>query len=272
MLELLEAMLLGVVQGLTEFLPISSSGHLALGQYFLGLDQERFGLAFDVAVHLGTLLAVVAFFRRELVRMAYALVRSVRLRSLADPNGRMAWLVISATVPAALAGYFFEGFFETTARSPWVVASGFVLNGGFLMACEALTRRNRQASKLSFPEALGVGLAQAIGLLPGVSRSGATMAMGIGLNLRREEAARFSFLMSIPIIAGAGVFQFEEAASEGTNLFGALLFGVGLVTSAVTAYVTVKLFLSFVANHSLRIFAYYSFGLAAVVVAALVLL
>jgi undecaprenyl-diphosphatase len=191
---------------------------------------------------------------------------------MADPDGRMAWLVIVATVPAALFGYFFEGFFETTARSPWVVALCFILNGGFLLACEAITRRNRQAYKLSFPEALGVGAAQAIGLLPGVSRSGATMAMGIGLNLRREEAARFSFLMSIPTIIGAGLIQLEEAASEVINLSGALLFGVGLVTSAVVAYITIKLFLSFVVDHNLRIFAYYSFGLAAVAIVALLLL
>lgn len=270
MLELLQAILLALIQGLTEFLPISSSGHLALGQYFLG-TQDSLGLAFDVAVHLGTLVAVVAYFRRDLARMARALLRSIRRRSLADADGRLAWLVVAATVPAVLAGYLLGDFFETTARSAWVVAAGFFLNGAFLMTCEAITRRNRRAAKLSFPEAVGVGLAQAVALLPGVSRSGATMAAGIGFNLRREEAARFSFLMSIPVILGAGVLQSGDAAGRGMDLFGALLYAVGFAVSAVVAYLTIKLFLSFVTNHSLRVFALYSFGVAAVVAVLLLL-
>lgn len=270
MLELLQAILLGIVQGVTEFLPISSSGHLVFGQEILGVEQGRFGLAFDVALHLGTLLAVVSFYRREVARMARAFVRSLLRRSLSEPDGRMAWLVVVATVPSAVIGYYFEGFFEGAARSPWVVILGFVINGAILLGSEALARRSRSASKLSFPEALAVGLAQTVALLPGVSRSGTTMAAGIGLNLRREEAARFSFLMSIPVIAGASLLQIGDAFSTGMGLSGALLFVVGFVVSAAVAYVTIKLFLSFVADHSFRGFAYYSFGVAAV--AALLLL
>src|SRR5919112_4058676 len=129
LLELIEAVILGVVQGLTEFLPVSSSGHLLLGQYFLGLDQQRFGLSFDVAMHLGTLVAVVAFFWRDLVRMAFAFLRSFRQRDFADPDQRLAYLVLASTVPAALIGYFLEDFFETAVRSPWVVILNLVLVG-----------------------------------------------------------------------------------------------------------------------------------------------
>ena len=273
MLELIEAIFLGTVQGLTEFLPVSSSGHLLLGQYFLGLDQARFGLSFDVAMHLGTLVAVVIFFWRDLVRMAFAFLSSLLTRSLpADPDGRLAYLVLASTVPAALIGYFLEDLFETVVRSPWVVVFNLVLVGVLLIIGEAVGRRARTASKLTFREALGIGLAQAAALVPGVSRSGATITLGLFLGLRREEAARFSFLMSVPIIAGAGALQMAEVVSEGMGAHDALLFVVGFVSSAVVGYLAIRFFLRFVLNHSLRAFAYYRFGLAAVVAALLILL
>ena len=272
-LELIEAIFLGIVQGLTEFLPVSSSGHLLLGQYFLGLDQARFGLSFDVAMHLGTLVAVVVFFWRDLARMTVAFLRSLRTGSLpADPDGRLAYLVLASTVPAALIGYFLEDFFETAVRSPWVVIFNLVLVGALFIVGEAVGRRTRTASKLTFREAVGIGLAQAAALVPGVSRSGATITLGLFLGLRREEAARFSFLMSVPIIAGAGALQMVEVVSEGMGTYDALLFVVGFVSSAVVGYLAIRFFLRFVVNHSLRAFAYYRFGLAAVVAALLILL
>ena len=272
LLEFVEAIFLGIVQGLTEFLPVSSSGHLLLGQYFLGLDQERFGLSFDVAMHLGTLVAVVAFFWRDLVRMAFAFLRSLRRRDLSDPDQRLAYLVLASTVPAALIGYFLEDFFETAVRSPWVVVFNLVLVGVLFIVGEAVGRRTRRASKLTFREAVGIGLAQAAALVPGVSRSGATITLGLFLGLRREEAARFSFLMSVPIIAGAGTLQLGEVVARGMDAYDAQLFGVGFVSSAVVGYLTIRFFISFDADHSLRAFAYYRFGLAAVVALLLVFL
>ncbi len=272
MLEFLEAILLGVVQGLTEFLPVSSSGHLLLGQYFLGVDQDRFGLPFDVALHLGTLLAVVAFFRRDLLRMARAFVRSLsRGRNSTDPDERLAYLILASTVPAALIGFFLENFFETAVRSPWVVVFNLVLVGLLFIVAEAVGSRSRQADKLRFAEAVGIGLAQAAALVPGVSRSGATITLGLFLGLRREEAARFSFLMSVPIIAGAGSLQLAEAVSEGMGTSEAVMFGAGFVSSAVVGYLAIKFLLSFLAHHSLRAFAYYRFALAAVVAVLLLL-
>jgi undecaprenyl-diphosphatase len=268
-LELIEAIFLGIVQGLTEFLPVSSSGHLLLGQYFLGLDQQRFGLSFDVAMHLGTLVAVVAFFWRDLVRMAFAFLRSFRHRDFADPDQRLAYLVLASTVPAALIGYFLEDFFETVVRSPWVVVFNLVLVGVLFIVGEAVGRRTRQASKLTFNEAVFIGLAQAAALVPGVSRSGATITLGLFLGLRREEAARFSFLMSVPIIAGAGALQLREIVSEGMGAYDTLLFAVGFISSAVVGYLAIRFFIHFVVDHSLRAFAYYRFALAAVVVALL---
>jgi undecaprenyl-diphosphatase len=267
LLEFLEAVLLGVVQGLTEFLPVSSSGHLLLGQYFLGLDQERFGLPFDVALHLGTLVAVVSFFWRDLLRMARAFARSLSPgeRNLADPDQRLAYLILTSTVPAALVGFFLEGFFETAVRSPWVVVFNLVLIGVLFIVGETVGAKNRRADTLRFVEAVGIGLAQAAALVPGVSRSGATITLGLFLGLRREEVARFSFLMSVPIIAGAGTMQLAEVAAQGMDRSQALMFAAGFVSSAVVGYVTIKFFLRFVVHHSLRAFAYYRFGLAAVV-------
>jgi undecaprenyl-diphosphatase len=266
LLELIEAVILGAVQGLTEFLPVSSSGHLLLGQYFLGLNQDRFGLSFDVALHMGTLVAVVSYFWRDLIRMALAFFRSFGHRDLAnDPDQRLAYLVIASTIPAALIGFLFEGFFESTVRSPWVVVFNFVLVGILFLVAEAVGSHRRLASKLGFGEAFGIGLAQATALIPGVSRSGATITLGLFLGLRREEAARFSFLMSIPIIAGAGGLQLGEVLASGMGTHEWLLFVAGFFTSALVGYFTIRFLLDYLTHHSLRVFAYYRFAVAAVV-------
>ena len=273
MLEFVEAVVLGVVQGLTEFLPVSSSGHLLLGQHFLGLDQDRFGLSFDVALHMGTLVAVVTYFWRDLIRMALAFFRSFGHMDLAhDPDQRLAYLVIASTVPAALIGFLFEGFFETTVRSPWVVVFNFVLVGILFLVAEAVGSQRWKASRLGFGGAIGIGIAQATALVPGVSRSGATITLGLFLGLRREEAARFSFLMSVPIIAGAGGLQLGEVLATGMSAHEWLLFLAGFVTSAAVGYLTIRFLLNFLTDHSLRVFAYYRFAVAAVVAVLLIVL
>src|SRR5215211_2005069 len=271
LLELIEAVFLGVVQGLTEFLPISSSGHLLLGQYFLGLDQNRFGLSFDVALHMGTLLAVVSYFWRDLMRMAFAFLRSFgRMDLVNDPDQRLAYLVIASTVPAALIGFLFEGFFENTVRSPWVVVFNFVVVGVLFLVAEAVGSHSRRAAKLGFGEAFGIGLAQATALVPGISRSGATITLGLFLGLRREQAAKFSFLMSVPIIAGAGGLKLAEVLSSGMSAHEWLLFVTGFVTSAFVGYFTIRFLLEYLTRHTLRAFAYYRFAVAAIVTVLLI--
>ncbi|MGH3144892.1 MAG: undecaprenyl-diphosphatase UppP, partial [Rubrobacter sp.] len=269
---LIQAIILGIVQGLTEFLPVSSSGHLLLGQYFMGLNKDRFGLSFDVALHMGTLVAVISYFWRDLIRMARALLRSFAHRDLAnDPDQRLAYLVIASTVPAALVGFLFEGFFEDTVRSPWVVVFNLVLVGVLFIVGEAVGTRTRRASKLGFGEAVGIGIAQATALVPGVSRSGATITLGLFLGLRREEAAKYSFLMSVPIIAGAGSLEVAQVVAAGMDARQVLLFVVGFVISSAVGYVTIRFLLNYLTNHSLRAFAYYRFALAGVVVVLLLL-
>jgi undecaprenyl-diphosphatase len=270
-LELIEAALLGVVQGLTEFLPVSSSGHLLLAQHFLGVNQDKFGLPFDAAIQSGTLLAVVSFFWKDFLEMARALSRSVRGPDLADPDQRMAYLILAATVPAGIVGFFFEDFFATAVRSPWVVVFNLVLVGVLFIVAEAVGRKSRRAPKLSFLAAIAIGLAQATALIPGVSRSGATITMGLFLGLRREEAARFSFLMSVPIISVAAGFSLAKTAGGGMDVQEGSIFAVGIVVSAVVGYLAIRFLLNFLVHHSLRVFAYYRFALAAVVAVALVL-
>src|ERR671917_142921 len=271
MLEVLEAVFLGVVQGLIEFLPVSSSGHLLLGQHFLGMDQERFGLPFDAAIHTGTVVAVVWYFRGDLLSMARAFLRSLPRPDFSEPQVRMAYLILAATVPAALIGFLFEDFFATRVRSPWVVVFNLVFVGALFLVAEAVGRKTESASKLGPLGALGIGLAQAAALVPGVSRSGATITCGLFFGLRREEAARFSFLMSVPVTAAAAGLSLAEAAGEGMDSHEAAMFVVGSVTSGVVGYLAIKFLLGFLANHSLRVFAYYRFALAAVVAVVLLI-
>lgn len=269
MLELLEAVFLGVVQGLTEFLPVSSSGHLLLGQYFLGMDQERFGLSFDAAIHTGTVLAVVWYFRADLLSIARAFVSSLPRPDFSDAEVRMACLILVATIPAALIGFLFEDFFATQVRSPWVVVFNLVFVGALFLVAEAVGRKMVSASKLGPLGALSVGLAQAAALVPGISRSGATITCGLFLGLRREEAARFSFLMSVPVTAAAAGLSLAQAAGEGLDRHEAAMFLAGSVSSAVVGYLAIRFLLRFLANHTLRVFAYYRFALAVVVAVVL---
>ena len=271
MLELLQAIVLGIVQGLTEFLPVSSSGHLLLGQYFLRMDQDRFGLTFDAAIHTGTVAAVISYFWRDLLRMAGAFLRSLRGPNFEERDQRMAYLILVATVPAGIVGLLFQGFFENEVRSPWLVAFNLVLVGALFIVGEVVGRQTRTSDKLGFKEAVGIGLAQTVALFPGVSRSGATITLGLFLGLRRDEAARFSFLMSVPITAAAALLSLGDAFGSGVDAGDALLFVVGSVTSGVVGYLAIRFLLAYLAGHSLRVFAYYRFALAAVVVVLLLL-
>jgi len=254
------AALLGAIQGLTEFLPVSSSAHLILARAFFGWDAGGLGLAFDVAVHVGTLLAVVAYFRRDLVAMAAAAPTAWRRDT--SPDGRLVQLVVMGTLPIVPAGLLYSDRVEAALRTPAVAASMLALGAVALLAVERLAGRDRDEASLGLAGALAIGLAQATALVPGVSRSGATIAVGMALGMRRDAAARFGFLLGVPAIAAA-------AAKEGIALAGAgldgqawLLFAIGAATSAVVGYLTVKYFIRFLTGHRLDGFAYYRLALA----------
>jgi undecaprenyl-diphosphatase len=260
--NLLAAALLGVVQGLTEFLPVSSSAHLILARAFFGWDAEQFGLTFDVACHVGTLLAVIVFFRRELTVMAVNLPAA--LAGSDTPPARLFRLIVAGTAPIVVVGLLFADVIERHARTPLVAAAALAVGGIVLFAAERKGRRVLTEDQLTLLQAVGLGVAQSAALVPGVSRSGATIAIALFMGLRRDAAARFSFLLGVPaILAVAGKTTLDLSGTHLLERDAPLLFATGIVTSAVVGYATVKYFLRYVSGHRLDAFAWYRIALAA---------
>lgn len=257
-----EAALLAILQGLTEFLPISSSGHLVLLPAMLGWQDQ--GLAFDVAVHVGTLAAVVAFFRRELLGMTRSWFRSVSGGGV-DSDARLAWAVIFGTVPAALFGLLGKDFIEANLRSPMVIAATTVVFGILLWFADYAGRHARDEHTLRWSDVLLIGFAQALSLIPGTSRSGITITAGLALGLDRRAAARFSFLLSVPVIALAGAYLTYGLVVSSEPVDWGIL-GLGAVLSAAAAYLTIDLFIRFVERIGMLPFALYRLLLGIVIV------
>jgi undecaprenyl-diphosphatase len=256
----LQASLLGLVQGLGEFLPISSSGHLIVVPWLLGWPEH--GLSFDVALHVGTLLAVLLAFAGDWWRMARAGVRGILGgHPFAEADSRLLWLIALASVPGALAGLLLDKWAETSFRSPLLVAS--TLAGLGLILWLADRRAGQGASReVCLRDALLIGLAQAFAIVPGVSRSGATISMGLFLGHRRDDAARFSFLLATPITFGAALVKARHFASAGD-----LSLVLGMATAAVFGLLSIRLLLRYVRTRDYSPFVVYRFALAALVFA-----
>ncbi len=273
--DLLKAAILGIVQGLTEFLPVSSTGHLVLLEKALDVSEERLGLAFDAAIHLGTLLAILVYFWETVVRLVAAGFASIdRRRWDFSADSRLAWLIVIGTVPAALIGFFFENTVEEKLRDPAWVATMLILFSTVLVLAELLGKRRLQASQLGAPGALFVGLAQAVALIPGVSRSGITISAGLFARLERQQAATFAFLLSAPIVAGAGFKKVYDVLKEAhQGLLGRedlMFFVVGFILAAITGYFTIRLFLAYLRRYSLYPFVVYRVALGVIVLAVVV--
>lgn len=240
-MDWLQLIALALLQGFTEFLPISSSAHLILLPMLGGWEDQ--GLAFDVAVHVGTLLAVVSYFRRELVAMARDWIRSVA-RGQQVGESRLAWAVLWGTVPVGLAGLLFKDTIETALRSPVVIAVTTLVFGVLLGLADWRGRRQRNEHTLNWLDVLFIGVAQAIALIPGTSRSGITMTAGLMRGLTRQAAARFSFLLSVPVLVLAGGFEIVNLANDPATIGAVwtdLLLGVAL--SGIAAYLCIDWFL-----------------------------
>lgn len=252
-MTVIQAAWLGVVQGLTEFLPISSSAHLILVRSLFGWDAGSVEIAFDVACHLGTLFAVVIYLRGDVARLLASVPHLVTGRG--GEAARLGRLLVIATVPIALAGALFGEVIERI-REPLVAAAA--LSGGALLmlATERVARRQRDAGSLSLAEAFGLGCAQAVALIPGVSRSGAVITVGMLRGLTRPEAARFSFLLGIPAILAAGVRTGWMLDADALTGNGAVLL-VGFLTSGVVGYLAVAGLIRYLARHPIDLFAYY---------------
>jgi undecaprenyl-diphosphatase len=258
---LLAATLLGIIQGLTEFLPVSSSAHLILAREFFGWDAEQLGLAFDVACHVGTLAAVLVYFRRDLARMAAALPQIASARA-SEPAQRLRLLIVG-TAPVVAVGILLSGVIERTLRTPLVAAFNLAAVALVFFAVERVGSQRRDERSVTIGEAAVLGVAQATALVPGVSRSGATIATAMLMGLRRDEAARFTFLLGIPAILAAAGKEGLELVRLGLAPGELRLFAVGAVASATVGYLTVKYFIRYLAGHSLRPFAWYRLALAA---------
>jgi undecaprenyl-diphosphatase len=261
-MTILQALLLGLIQGATEFIPISSSGHLTLVPWLLDWEFEPvLKGAFDVLTHWGTLVAVVAVFWRDLWALLLGGLRTLGsigvARVEADPAGRLAWLIVIGSVPAAVLGVLLEDFFEMLFGTPRIVSLLLLVTAGLLAASEWLGRKGREVDQLTWVDALLIGLGQALAIAPGISRSGATIASGLLRGVKRDAAARFSFLLSTPVIVGAGVWQLKDLFESGDWMAHLAPMLVGFVASALVGYLCIRFLLGFLRKGKLYPFAIY---------------
>lgn len=257
-----QAIVLGIVQGLGEFLPISSSAHLVLVPWLFRWTDP--GLTFDVALHLGTLLSVIAFFWRDWLELI-----SHGLRGISTPQGKFFWFIVAASIPGALAGAALEDQAETVFRNPLLIGSALIIMGLFLYAADRIGKKQTNLNQISLGTSLTIGISQALAIIPGVSRSGITMATGLFCGLDREATARFSFLLSTPIIVGAGVIKIPYLVQTP----GALNtpFVAGVLTSAIVGFLAIGVLLRWLRSGSFAPFIIYRLllGLLVIVVAFL---
>ncbi|SMO43820.1 undecaprenyl-diphosphate phosphatase [Fodinibius sediminis] len=265
-MEIIDSFLLGLIQGLTEFLPISSSGHLVLGKELLGGDFEK-NITFEVIVHFGTLCSILVYYKKEIAAILsslWKLVRNpseIRQRYKSDNNIKLSWFILISMIPAAVVGFTMEEMIENTILRPFPVSIMLLVTGAILYSTRF---RRDHPNDLGTGSALGIGLAQAFAILPGISRSGSTISLGLYLGIKREEVANFSFLMVIPVIAGAMLVKTFEMAESGVpfdTLFGLL---VGFITSFVSGYFALKYLIILLRSKGIHPFAWYCWILGAV--------
>jgi undecaprenyl-diphosphatase len=276
-----QAIVLGIVQGLAEFIPISSSAHLIIVPWLFGWnDPVLDSLSFDVALHLGTLLALLIFFASEWVILIRAGVMSIVERKIdGDPNRRLAWLIVLGTIPGGIAGVLGEEKITELFHQPntpiqptAMIAMAIILAllGALLFIAERIARHIRDMEQLTLRDAILVGLAQALAIFPGVSRSGSTITAGIALGLKRDTAARFSFLLSAPIIAGAGLKSlldvYESFRSGALSQGELILFPVGFAAAAISGFICIRWLLAYLQRHSTDVFVYYRWALSALII------
>ena len=261
---IVQAIVLGIVQGLTEFLPVSSTAHLIIIPFLLGWKDP--GLTFDVALHLGTLIAVVVYFRKDIILLIKGFIEFFTKKN-DDIYQKLSIYIFLSTIPAGICGILFEKKIETVLRSPFVIVINLIGLGIILWAVDYLCKSNKKIENMKFPEAFTIGIAQAMALIPGVSRSGITMTAGRILGFTRETAARFSFLLGIPIIAAGSVFSLKKIAFAGTNDY--LFFVFGFLASAISGYFCIKYFLKFLQKYSFFSFALYRIALGILILVML---
>ena len=264
-MSILQAIVLGIVQGITEFLPISSTGHLRIVPAFLGWDDP--GAAFTAVTQLGTMAAVLLYFREDLNRIARAWLRSLRDRSArSELDARLGWYIVLGTIPIGIFGVLFKDRIETGARDLYLIGVALIVLGLVLLLAEKVGKRDRSMEQIETKDGFWVGMAQALALIPGVSRSGATITAGLFLGLDRSSAARFSFLLSIPAVVLSGLLELGSILSgeEGQDT-GATALIVATVFAFLSGYAAIALLLRYLSNHTTVIFVVYRVALGALV-------
>lgn len=256
-----QAIVMGVIQGLSEFLPISSSAHLALTPWLLGWPAP--GLAFDVALHLGTLIALVWFFWQEWMTLLKAFFSVLKKRKIETESERRLAFVVVATIPGALAGYLLQDYAKTIFRTPALTGVMLIVMGAILWAVDRSAKQDRGITNMGWRDAIFVGLAQMFAIVPGVSRSGSTITAGRALGLTREAAAVFSFLLSLPIITAAVVFEGRHAIENGITA----PIVAGVIASAISGWLAISVLLKFISRNSYGVFALYRLIIGAGVLA-----
>lgn len=244
-----QSIILGIVQGLTEFLPISSSAHLVLAPKLLGwqnlLHQNPIQISFDVVLHLGSLLALLVYFRKDILSL---------ITERSEQNNKLLLFLVIGTIPAVIAGVLFNGFFEELFGSTSKTAFLLIITGLIIFTAESLAKLKRGINIINTKDSLIIGLAQALAIAPGISRSGATISAGLMLGFKREDAAHFSFLLAIPAVLGAFIFSLNDAGLA--NMLNVAFLG-GLVSSFAFSYIAIKFLLGYLQRRSLKIFAAY---------------
>ena len=274
----IQAALIGILQGLTEFIPVSSSAHLELAPWIAGLPEDGLlgSLSFDVFLHLGTLLALLGYFAGDWLRLLRAAWASIRERRISrDPDRRLAWLLILATIPAALIGFVGEAWIDENLHADrdevrLAIAAFLVVGAIALWLADRFGSRRREIDGLSLPGALTIGLSQALALLPGISRSGATISTGLALGLSRESAARFSFLLATPITLGAGLYGSRKLLDVSHTGMEWLALAVGFATAAISGMLAIGFLLSWLRHRSVTVFSVYRLLFAGLIVVLVV--
>ncbi len=264
-MSILQAIILGLVQGITEFAPVSSSGHLILVPWMLGwhiVDDPALNKSFDVALHMGTFVGAVIYFRHDLWVYIKAFVASCRARAIRTPDERLAWALVVGTIPGMIAGATLESVIEDKLGQPWLIAVMLAVFGVVLYVVDRRARQDRDLDSVGARTGLFVGIAQALALQPGVSRSGVTITAGRLVGLNREAAARFSFLLALPIIAGAGGLKAVDLAQTGFQGYGPQ-FLAGFLAAAVSGFVVIWFLLRYLRTHDFLLFMIYRLAVAA---------
>jgi len=264
------SLILGIIQGVTEFLPISSSGHLIVFRDILNF-QFTDSLTFDIALHFGTLLAIIVFFWKDVVRFIGCWFLSFKNLRKMNSDQKVAWLILLGSIPAAIVGILFNEFIDTYIRKTITVIITLIVGGILFLIIEKIYKAKLKMKDMNWKSALTIGIAQALALIPGVSRSGITIITGMGFKLQRIEAARFSFLLGIPAILGAALWSGLKLNYKSLTNQDLIAFVLGIISSAIVGFLAIKFLLAILKKHGMKPFAYYRFLLAIVLIIYLIL-